>query len=409
MTPRAYYNEKDAYAAQWLRNLIAAGLIASGDVDERSIVDVRPEDLEGYTQCHFFAGIGCWSEALHLAGWPDERPVWTGSCPCQPLSVAGPRTGHLDERHLWPAFHRLIDKRHPAAVFGEQSASKAGREWLAGVRLDLESSRYACGAANLCSGGIGSPNIRQRSYWAAYADGGHAGAEWLQRGGQYGQFAQDGRGAEGLANAASARSLPGALTRISRGEKGAGPRYGEFERRGCCGAEGLANAGHEQAWRSATAGEAQGGRPFGDAAGCDGDLARLGDAQGQRLLRRPDDKDGGGRQCSSGQAGQGIPEGLRDAASEGLQGQWREYRPSGERHRGLAGYAMQAGVPQWNGATIAVKCSDGARRISAQPDAFPLAAGSKGRMGRLRAYGNAINAKLAAEFIIAAEEARLAA
>ncbi len=368
MTPRAYYNEKDAYAAQWLRNLIAAGLIASGDVDERSIVDVRPEDLEGYTQCHFFAGIGCWSEALHLAGWPDERPVWTGSCPCQPLSVAGPRTGHLDERHLWPAFHRLIDKRHPAAVFGEQSASKAGREWLAGVRLDLESSRYACGAANLCSGGIGSPNIRQRFYWAAYADGGNAGAEWLQRSREHGQLAQDGRSAEGLAN-----------------------------------------AGHEQARRSATTGEAQGGRPFGDAAGCDRDLAWLGDAKGQRLLGRPDDSDARGRQCPLGQTGQGITQGLGDAASQGLQGQWREYRPSGERHRGLAGYAMQAGVPQWNGATIAVKCSDGPRRISAQPDAFPLAAGVKGRMGRLRAYGNAINAKLAAEFIIAAEEARLAA
>lgn len=33
----AYYNEFDPYAAQWLRNLIAAGHIAPGDVDERSI------------------------------------------------------------------------------------------------------------------------------------------------------------------------------------------------------------------------------------------------------------------------------------------------------------------------------------------------------------------------------------
>jgi hypothetical protein len=38
----AYYNEIDPYAAQWLRNLISAGHIAPGDVDERSIVDVRP-------------------------------------------------------------------------------------------------------------------------------------------------------------------------------------------------------------------------------------------------------------------------------------------------------------------------------------------------------------------------------
>ena len=42
-----YYNEIDPYAAQWLKNLISAGHIAKGDVDERSIKDVRPEDLRG--------------------------------------------------------------------------------------------------------------------------------------------------------------------------------------------------------------------------------------------------------------------------------------------------------------------------------------------------------------------------
>ena len=59
----AYYNEFDPFAAAWLRNLIAQGLIAPGDVDERSIKDVSPDDLRGYTQCHFFAGIGGWSYA----------------------------------------------------------------------------------------------------------------------------------------------------------------------------------------------------------------------------------------------------------------------------------------------------------------------------------------------------------
>ena len=33
----AYYNEIEPYAAEWLRKLIAEGLIAPGDVDERSI------------------------------------------------------------------------------------------------------------------------------------------------------------------------------------------------------------------------------------------------------------------------------------------------------------------------------------------------------------------------------------
>jgi DNA (cytosine-5)-methyltransferase 1 len=167
----AYYNEIDPYAAQWLRNLIAAGHIAPGDVDERSIVDVPADDLRGYTQAHFFAGIGGWSAALRLAGWDDDEPVWTGSCPCQPLSVAGQRKGHVDERHLWPAFHRLIAECRPATVFGEQVAGKDGREWLAAVRADLEADGYACGAADLCAAAVAAPQNRPRLYWVAHSRG----------------------------------------------------------------------------------------------------------------------------------------------------------------------------------------------------------------------------------------------
>jgi DNA (cytosine-5)-methyltransferase 1 len=166
----AYYNEIDPYAAQWLRNLIAAGHIAPGDVDERSIVDVQPDDLKGYTQCHFFAGIGGWSYGLRLAGWSDDRRVWTGSCPCQPLSLAGQQKGHADERHLWPAFCHLIEECKPSVVFGEQVASPDGREWFAGVRADLEDLGYACGAADLCAAGVGAPHPRQRLYWLAHLD-----------------------------------------------------------------------------------------------------------------------------------------------------------------------------------------------------------------------------------------------
>ncbi len=173
----AYYNEIDPYCAQWLRNLIAKNLIAPGDVDERSIVDVRGDDLRGYDQCHFFAGIGGWSLALRLAGVADDAKVWTGSCPCQPLSGAGLRKGHADERHLWPAFHRLIAECAPAMVFGEQVASKDGREWLAGVRADLEHLGYACGGADLCAAGVGAPHIRQRLYWVANADAYRYGLE----------------------------------------------------------------------------------------------------------------------------------------------------------------------------------------------------------------------------------------
>lgn len=116
----AYYNEIDPYAAQWLRNLIKAGHIAPGDVDERSILEVHADDLRSYDQAHFFAGIGGWSVAFRLAGWDDDRPVWTGSCPCQPFSAAGAGKATDDGRHLWPAWFPLITERRPPVVFGEQ-------------------------------------------------------------------------------------------------------------------------------------------------------------------------------------------------------------------------------------------------------------------------------------------------
>lgn len=58
MTRPAYYNEIDPYLCEWLRNLITAGLIPAGDVDDRDIRSVSADDLRGYGQCHFLAGVG---------------------------------------------------------------------------------------------------------------------------------------------------------------------------------------------------------------------------------------------------------------------------------------------------------------------------------------------------------------
>ena len=163
----SFYNEIEPYAAQWLRNLIKRGLIADGEVDTRSIVDVSPDDIRGFTQCHFFAGIGGWSHALRLAGWPDDRPVWTGSCPCQPFSVAGKGAGTDDPRHLWPHFHRLIRACRPPVVMGEQVAGKAGYGWFDGVRSDLEGTGYSSRAVDIPALAVNAPHIRQRLYWVA--------------------------------------------------------------------------------------------------------------------------------------------------------------------------------------------------------------------------------------------------
>ena len=172
MRSAAYYNEIDPFAAQWLHNLIAAGHIVPGEVDERSIEDVRPDDLRGFTQCHFFAGIGVWSHSLRLAGWPDDRPVWTGSCPCQPFNAAGKGDGFADERHLWPAFFHLISELRPQHVFGEQVAAGNANTWFDLVQADMEGVGYAFGLVPFTSAGIGAPHIRERAYWVAHTNHG---------------------------------------------------------------------------------------------------------------------------------------------------------------------------------------------------------------------------------------------
>ena len=182
----SYYNEIDKHAAAWLRELVKAGHIADGIVDERDIQDVLPSDLDGFTQCHFFAGIGVWSYALRNSGWADDRPVWTGSCPCQPFSAAGKGSAFADERHLWPAFHHLIKERRPVVVFGEQVASKDADTWIDLVQLDLEDLGYAFGAVAFPAASVGAPHIRDRTYWVADAEHGQ------QRGGR-------GAGSEGTA------------------------------------------------------------------------------------------------------------------------------------------------------------------------------------------------------------------
>lgn len=181
----AYYNENDAFSAEWLKQLVSAGEIPKGYVDTRSIKDVTPSDLHGFDQCHFFAGIGVWAYALKRAGWSDSTKVWTGSCPCQPFSVAGKCNGVTDERHLWPQFFKLIDACKPECVFGEQVSSRGGLAWFDIVSTDLESAGYTCGALDICAASVGAPHIRQRLYWVAsrwdFSWMGNSSGEGLER------------------------------------------------------------------------------------------------------------------------------------------------------------------------------------------------------------------------------------
>src|SRR5690606_7095990 len=193
-------------------------------------------DLVGYTQYHFFAGIGGWPYALRLAGWPDDWPVWTGSCPCQPYSQAGSRKGDDDPRALWWAWRWLIDQHRPTVIFGEQVASKAGREWLAGVRADLESMGYAVGAADLPAAGVCAPHIRQRRWWVA-------DTEWFGR-----RRGRDGPspGEDGGLPAEDQIAGPGEVGRLAHAPRGRREQRYESER--CISGAGEGSPWDDAGW-----------------------------------------------------------------------------------------------------------------------------------------------------------------
>jgi DNA (cytosine-5)-methyltransferase 1 len=344
----AYYNEIDPYAAQWLRNLIAAGHIAPGDVDERSINDVKADDLKNYTQCHFFAGIGVWSYALRLAGWPDDRPVWTGSCPCQPFSAAGKQQGTADDRHLWPVWSELIRQRKPAVVFGEQVEAAIRHGWLDLVQADLEGIDYAFAAAGIPAAGFGAPHIRQRLWFVAESN-------QLQSE----QFARSGARpgvAEGAGSCGEpARSgTPRRLGNNNNNNKGL---------EGHCGGH-QAEGGWDGAVRSAAAAGESGG---------------VADSE----------SDGRGVLDTTNVGSSDAPSNASANADDGAT--VRQERPPGQRAGPTNGHWRNA---DW------LHCRDGKWR-PVEPGTFPLAHGAASRVGRLRAYGNAIVPQVAAEVISA--------
>ena len=229
-----YYNEFDRHAAAWLRELGNAGEIEPGEVDERSIADVTPDDVRRFTRCHFFAGIGGWDYALRLAGWPADRPVWTGSCPCQPYSAAGKQKGNADKRNLWPEFFRLIRECRPDTIFGEQVEGAIRHGWLDGIQADLEREGYAVGHCVLGAHSLRAPHIRQRLYWVANRESERRTGMVTECETGIGERSRVGcSGPDGrLADADVTRPLPVTYRRIHSGEKSTGARNVELER--CC-------------------------------------------------------------------------------------------------------------------------------------------------------------------------------
>lgn len=383
MTSAAYYNEIDPFAARWLRNLIAAGHIAPGEVDERSIEDVTPDDLRGFKQCHFFAGIGVWSHSLRLAGWPDDRPVWTGSCPCQPFSAAGKGDGFADERHLWPHFFHLISECRPQHVFGEQVAAGNANAWFDLVQADLEGMDYAFGLVPFTSASIGAPHIRERAYWVAHANG-----ECDDRSGNSWQARRDEHSVSGdagfVADTHNHRQQPGC---------------------GDCGGSKCAKEGINPGW-----------------SGKDGGLGNA-NVTGLEGLGGHDGTTGW-----EGQTGPTAASGVHDGMANANGNEQRSFSISGTSHEHVATGRQQSAAEAtrfcgdmrplevngfWRDADW-LFCRDGKWR-PVEPGTFPLVDGAAARMGRvkpgvarvassnrvgrLKGYGNAINAQAAAAFI----------
>jgi len=176
-----YLNEWNPFVAQWCRNLIEAGELPDAMVCESDIREIDGAMLDGFTQCHFFAGIGGWPLALRLAGWPADFPVWTGSCPCQPFAACGPGGGMQDERHLWPDLFRLIEQCRPVCVFGEQSADAIRQGWFDALCDDVEGIGYTVRAAVTRACFVGAPHKRRRLYFVAYSDVSGLPRRWFNR------------------------------------------------------------------------------------------------------------------------------------------------------------------------------------------------------------------------------------
>jgi DNA (cytosine-5)-methyltransferase 1 len=433
-----YYNEWDSFAADWLRELIKDGLIPYGEVDNRSIADVRPEDLKGFTQCHFFAGIGGWSRALQLAGWSSDRPVWTGSPPCQSFSTAGKGKGKDDERHLWPVFFNLIRECQPPTVFGEQVAAAIRYGWLDDLQTDFEKEGYAAGAFVLPAGGIGAPHKRERLFFVA--DSHNERHEWSQEAGRQARSGVEHTGSVSMADTKSGRHKQSEqfsngcssqsdkrqsdssgncesqrqLMADSCGERCGGKEWGgEAEEKGQSERYGSERSGDGSVAYSKSGGRRQeqsDARRSGTRVGSQ--KHETGGLESGNTIGRSSVGDTNSDRSQQGNeaaetAGHGNPINSASIWPDSVGNSEHDGSHEAEIGRSTGPGKAESGMLElersdslfW-GSSEVIYCRDGKYRpIPTEPEIFPLADGIPNRVGILRGAGNAIVPQAAAEII----------
>lgn len=350
---------------------------------------------------------------------------------CQPFSAAGKQKGRDDARHLAPKFISLVGAARPGMLFGEQVASaevfgKAAKRargnfvappqwaWLDDLSDRLEAARYAVGASDFPSAGVGAPHIRQRTFFGAVSH------EWLA---DAERWAAERHG-QPLAAA------PGGMQGAARKQRLRADAGDGIDTGGLVHGIGAGLGGH--------GGHGDGSREPGRldqdatgsvaAAGPDGGMAQFGAAGPWKsyadwfgVCWHPEcrDSDRGWCDCNT----RGAPDGWRWDDHDGWvadsDGEGR--LPGAQRgiHRGEESAGPRHGKPERSGdagsqsATSPLHgfwadadwlfCRDGKWR-PVEPGLKPLAHGVSGRVGLLRGYGNAINPHAAAEFIRAFDE-----
>jgi DNA (cytosine-5)-methyltransferase 1 len=227
----------------------------------------------------------------------------------------------------------------------------------------MEALGYAFGAIPFPSAGVGAPHIRDRLYWVGNAKSARPQGRSCAIGREQRQDGQTcARGAPGGVGI-SACDRP----EVRRDIYGELPGQGSSEGRNF---SGMADTDASLGWTSA-------------ARGHDGNRSHAGWAKGAGYVEGCDsasgmaDTDGGQRESCSAQ-----PDQRTVAQSDGTLQASRSTGPTNGHWRDA----------DW------LLCRDGKWR-PVEPGTLPLAHGAPARVGRLRAYGNAINAQAAQIFI----------